>query len=151
MDSYETYMRQALLLAREAANELEVPVGALVIKDGVVIGWGRNRRETAANALAHAELEAIHTACASLQRWRLTGCELIVTLEPCPMCAGAIINARLDRVVFGASDPKAGSLGSLTNLFALPYNHKPQVIKGVLEQECAEILKDFFKCLRNKK
>ncbi len=142
------WMQQALLLAKEAAAEGEVPVGALVVKDGKVIATGRNRREAACNALAHAEIEAIHGACAALGSWRLSGCTLYVTLEPCPMCAGAIINARIDRVVFGADDPKAGSCGTLTDLFAIPYNHRPQTERGVLEEECAAVLREFFKTLR---
>ncbi len=144
------FMKQALELARQAAQEGEVPVGAVVVKDGVVIATGRNRREGAHNALAHAEIEALNGACAALGGWRLSGCTLYVTLEPCPMCAGAIINARVDRVVYGADDPKAGSCGSMTNLFALPYNHSPRLERGVLEEECAAVLKDFFKNLRKK-
>lgn len=142
------WMQQALLLAQEAAAEGEVPVGALVVKDGQVLATGRNRRETAHNALAHAEIEALSGACAALGGWRLSGCTLYVTLEPCPMCAGAIINARIDRLVFGADDPKAGSCGTLTDLFAVAYNHHPQVERGVLEEECASVLRDFFKKLR---
>ncbi len=142
------FMRKALDLAKEAADEGEVPVGAVVVKDGKVIAEGRNRREGAHNALAHAEIEALNGACAVLGGWRLTGCTLYVTLEPCPMCAGAIINARVDRVVYGADDPKAGSCGSLVNLFHLPYNHTPVVERGVLEEDCAAILKEFFKKLR---
>ena len=138
------------MLARQAAQEGEVPVGAVVVKDGNVIATGRNRREGAHNALAHAEMEALNGACAALGGWRLSGCTLYVTLEPCPMCAGAIINARVDRVVYGADDPKAGSCGSMTNLFALPYNHSPQLERGVLEEECAAVLKEFFKNLRKK-
>ena len=144
------FMREALTLARQAAQEGEVPVGAVVVKDGNVIATGRNRREGAHNALAHAEMEALNGACAALGGWRLSGCTLYVTLEPCPMCAGAIINARVDRVVYGADDPKAGSCGSMTNLFALPYNHSPQLERGVLEEECAAVLKEFFKNLRKK-
>lgn len=144
------WMEQALLLANEAADEGEVPVGALVVKDGQLISTGRNRRETAHNALAHAEMEALNGACTVLGGWRLSGCTLYVTLEPCPMCAGAIINARVDRVVYGADDPKAGSCGSLTNLFAVAYNHSPIVERGVLEEHCAAVLRDFFKKLRVK-
>lgn len=144
------FMCEALTLARQAAQEGEVPVGAVVVKDGNVIATGRNRREGAHNALAHAEIEALNGACAALGGWRLSGCTLYVTLEPCPMCAGAIINARVDRVVYGADDPKAGSCGSMTNLFALPYNHSPQLERGVLEEECAAVLKEFFKNLRKK-
>ena len=146
----EKYMKIALEFAQEAAAEGEVPVGAVVVKDDRVIGTGRNRREFGKNALAHAELEAIDEACRALGGWRLFGCTLYVTLEPCPMCAGAIINARIDRVVQGTADPKAGSCGSIVNLFDLPYNHQPQLISGVLETECAAILKDFFRDLRNR-
>ena len=146
----ELFMRQALELAKKAAEEGEVPVGAVVVKDGVVVATGRNRREKGKNALYHAELEAIDNACKALGGWRLWQCELYVTLEPCPMCTGAIINARIPRVVFGAADPKAGSCGSVVNLFELPYNHKPQVEKGVLAEECGQVLTDFFKSLREK-
>ena len=146
----ETYMREALALAAEAAAEGEVPVGAVVVRDGVVVGRGRNRREIGKNALAHAELEAIDNACRTLGGWRLFGCELYVTLEPCPMCAGAIINARIDRVYYGASDGKAGSCGSLVNLFELPYNHRPAVTGGVLEEECGDLLRHFFADLRKR-
>lgn len=149
----EQYMEEALRLAGEAAAEGEVPVGAVIVResDGVIVGRGRNRREQARHALSHAELEAIDEACRTLGGWRLAGCTLYVTLEPCPMCAGAIINARLDRVVFGASDPKAGSCGSLVDLFALPYNHKPLLESGLCEAACAEELKTFFKTLRKKR
>ena len=149
----EQYMRQALALAKEAAGEGEVPVGAVIVRDadGVVVGRGRNRREAARHALSHAEIEAIDEACKALGGWRLSGCTLYVTLEPCPMCAGAIINARIDRVVFGAADPKAGSCGSLVNLFEIPYNHHPAWEQGVCEQECAEELRCFFRALREKK
>lgn len=146
----ERFMRAALALAREAAAEGEVPVGAVIVKDGEIIATGRNRREVAKQALAHAEIEAIANACAALGGWRLSGCTLYVTLEPCPMCAGAIINARLDRVVYGAPDPKAGSCGSLTDLFELPFNHQPRLERGVLEEDCAAVLKEFFKSLRKK-
>ncbi len=151
MNGDEIFMRQAILLAQEAAAEGEVPVGAVVVKDGRVVGTGRNRRETGKNALCHAELEAIDQACKTLGGWRLWQCELFVTLEPCPMCAGAIINARIPRVVFGARDKKAGSCGSVVNLFELPYNHQPELVSGVLEEECAKLLTDFFQKLRNKK
>lgn len=143
-------MRLALSLAAEAAAEGEVPVGAVIVKDGRVIGTGRNRRETDKDALAHAEIEAIHMACRTLGGWRLSGSTLYVTLEPCPMCAGAIINARIDRVVMGTVDPKAGSCGSVTDLFALPYNHRPEVSAGVLEEDCRAALQQFFKCLRKR-
>ena len=146
----EEYMRLALALAAEAAAEGEVPVGAVVVQGDRVVGTGRNRREKNKNALAHAELEAIDRACRTLGGWRLPGCELYVTLEPCPMCAGAIINSRIEQVFFGASDPKAGSCGSLITLFDLPYNHKPALTGGVLEAECAGLLTAFFRQLREK-
>lgn len=144
----EKYMRLALELACEAAEEGEVPVGAVIVRDGEVIGTGRNRREVAKNSLAHAELEAIDAACRHLNGWQLVNCTMYVTLEPCPMCAGAIINARIDRIVQGAMNPKAGSCGSVVDLFSLPYNHHPEKISGVLEDECSEVLKAFFKNLR---
>jgi tRNA(adenine34) deaminase len=147
---YEAYMRQALALADEAAAEGEVPVGAVIVRDGKVIATGRNRRELGKNALCHAEIEAINNACTALGGWRLIGCTLVVTLEPCPMCAGAIINSRIERVVYGAADPKAGSCGSVVNLFELPYNHRPELIGGVMEEECSSILSDFFRNLRRK-
>ena len=144
------YMQVALQLAREAAEEGEVPVGAVVVRDGEIIGRGRNRREVNKNALAHAELEAIHNACTHLGGWQLVGCTLYVTLEPCPMCAGAIINSRIERVVQGAMNPKAGSCGSLVNLFDLPYNHRPEIVSGVCGEECSALLKKFFRSLRVK-
>lgn len=147
--------RELMLLAigqaRLAAAELEVPVGAVISRNGEVVSVGRNRRETGKNALAHAEIEAIDLACKKLGGWRLWECELFVTLEPCPMCAGAIINSRLRRVVYGASDPKAGSCGSVTNLFELPYNHKPERVSGFMAEECSALLTDFFAELRKKK
>ncbi len=146
--THDEYMRLALDLAREAAREGEVPVGAVVVKDDTVVGTGRNRREVRKNALAHAELEAIDAACRTLGGWRLSGCRLYVTLEPCPMCAGAIINARLDEVIYGTDDPKAGSCRSLVELFSLPYNHKPQLTFGVLEDDCRQELQAFFRTLR---
>ena len=147
----EAYMREALKLAQEAAEEGEVPIGCVIVQDGKIVGRGRNRRELGKNALAHAEIEAIADACQTLGGWRLWQATLYVTLEPCPMCAGAIINARIPRVVFGAHDAKAGSVGSIVDLFSLPYNHKPEVSSGVLEDDCAAILKDFFRALREKR
>lgn len=144
----EHFMREAMALAREAAAEGEVPVGAVVVRGDEIVGRGRNRRERDKTALAHAELEAIEDACRTLGGWRLWQCVLYVTLEPCPMCAGAVINARIPRVVYGASDPKAGSCGSLVNLFSLPYNHHPAVTSGVLGEECAALLREFFRSLR---
>lgn len=150
MSTLESCMNAALALAREASVEGEVPVGAVVVKDGIIVGTGRNRRETGKNALAHAELEAINSACKHLGGWRLHQCEIYVTLEPCPMCMGAIINARLRRVVFGAYDQKAGSCGSIVNLCDYPYNHHPEILGGIMEHECAFELKTFFQSLRRK-
>lgn len=144
-------MQRAIELAKMSAAEGEVPVGAVVVKDGVIIGEGRNRRELGKNALYHAELEAIDNACKKLGGWRLWQCEMFVTLEPCPMCAGAIVNSRLRKVTFGAYDKKAGSFGSVVNFNDLPYNHKPEIIGGENETECAALLSDFFKRLRNNK
>ena len=151
MTEQEKYMKAALKLAQKAADEGEVPVGAVVVCDGKIVGRGRNRRETKKNALHHAEIEAIEKACKKLGGWRLHRCDLYVTLEPCPMCAGALINSRMKTVYYGAPDPKAGSCGSLINLFALPYNHQPALVSGVLEQECADILRNFFRELRKKR
>ena len=144
------FMQLALELARAAAEEGEVPVGAVVVRNGEVIGTGRNRREICKNALAHAELEAIDNACRHLGGWQLVGCTLYVTLEPCPMCAGAIINSRIERVVQGAMNPKAGSCGSLINLFEISYNHRPEVVSGICAEESSALLKSFFHSLRNK-
>lgn len=143
-------MKAALAEAAAAAAEGEVPVGAVVAKDGEIIAACHNRREADKNAVAHAELLAIAAACKKLGGWRLWQCQLFVTLEPCPMCAGAIINSRIQRVVYGAKDPKAGCCGSVTNLFALPFNHRPVVQAGLLEDECAAILQRFFAALRDK-
>lgn len=148
---HESFMRAALEEAKKAKAEKEVPVGAVVVYEGKIISAGRNRREVLKNSVFHAEIEAIHRACKKLGRWRLSGCSLYVTLEPCPMCAGAIINSRISNLIYGASDPKAGSCKSVINLFDLPYNHKPQVVSGVLKEECSEILSSFFKELRKQK
>ena len=147
----EEYMREAISLAEKAFELGEVPVGAVAVWEGKIVGRGMNLRETDKNALRHAEIMAIDEACKNLGGWRLWKCDLYVTLEPCPMCAGAIINSRVKRVIYGASDPKAGSCGSLTNLFEMPYNHKPEVVSGVLEEECSEILSRFFARLREKR
>ena len=141
-------MREAMLLARLSALEGEVPVGAIVTRGDGIVGRGRNRRERGKNALAHAELEAISDACKTLGDWRLWECTMYVTLEPCPMCTGALINSRMKRVVFGAYDQKAGSCGSVIDLFALPYNHKPTLEGGFMAQECASLLTEFFRSLR---
>ena len=142
------FMEEALTLAREAAAEGEVPVGCVIVRGDDIVGRGRNRREQGKNALSHAELEASDQACRNLGGWRLWECTLYVTLEPCPMCAGAIINARIPRVVYGARDAKAGSCGSVCNLFDMAYNHHPQVEVGLMEDECAGLLKEFFRNLR---
>lgn len=147
----EKFMQRALELADMAASIGEAPIGCVIVKDGKIVGEGYNRRETHRDALAHAEILAIRDACKNLGGWRLFGCDLYVTLEPCPMCAGAIINSRIDRVIYGASDPKAGSLGSVINLFELPYNHKPEIISGVLKEAASEKLSTFFKNLRKKR
>ena len=147
----ERFMARALSCARKAASLGEVPVGAVVVLEGRVIASGYNRRETGKNALLHAELIALHRACRRLGGWRLQDCDLYVTLEPCPMCTGAIINARIRRVYFGAFDPKAGCMGSICDLPSLPFNHRPEVTGGVLQGECSRILTDFFRLLRRKK
>ncbi|MDD6199690.1 MAG: tRNA adenosine(34) deaminase TadA [Firmicutes bacterium] len=142
------YMDEALALAREAAEQGEVPVGCVVVRGGEIVGRGRNRRETDRSALAHAEIEAIGQACRRLGGWRLWECTLYVTLEPCAMCAGAILNARIPRVVFGASDGKYGAVRSVCSLFSMDFNHHPAVESGVREAECAALLQDFFRKLR---
>ena len=147
MDDRE-FMEEALVLARQAAQDGEVPVGCVIVCRGQIVGRGRNRRETAKTALGHAEIEAIADACKNLGGWRLWECTLYVTLEPCPMCAGAIINARIPRVVFGASDEKCGACGSVCDLFSMDFNHHPQVEKGLLEAEATELLTEFFRQLR---
>lgn len=151
MNIDKEFMQEALTEARKAYEIGEVPVGAVVVKDGVIVGRGHNLRESEKNALRHAELIAIDEACKTLGGWRLWQCDIYITLEPCPMCTGAIINSRIKRVVFGAYDKKAGSCASVVNLFELPYNHKPIVVEGILENECAEILKQFFSELRKRK
>lgn len=147
----EKFMRLALEQAELAAEDGETPVGAVCVLGDCVVSYGRNRREKDKDALAHAEIEAIRLACRELGGWRLWQCELYVTLEPCPMCAGAIINSRIKRVVYGASDHKAGSCESVINLFALPYNHRPEVVGGFMAEECGAILTRFFRELRRKK
>ncbi|MCD7846284.1 MAG: nucleoside deaminase [Oscillospiraceae bacterium] len=144
----EDYMALALALAREAAQAGEVPVGAIVVRKGQVIGRGRNRREERRSAVCHAEIEAISQACQALNTWRLEGCTLYVTLEPCPMCAGAVINARLPVLVYGAREPVTGSCGSVLNLFEERYGFRPAIYGGVLQEECAALLRDFFQNLR---
>ena len=145
---HEAYMEQALALAREAAAHGEVPVGCVIVKDGAVIGRGRNRREEKQAVYSHAEMEAIAQANEALGTWRLDGCTLYVTLEPCPMCAGAIINARIRRVYYGARDPAMGACGGVLNLFMEDFPHKPELVGGVLREECSAVLSDFFQKLR---
>ena len=145
---HKYFMGEALTLAREAMAEGDVPVGCVIVRDGEIVGRGRNRREAASDATAHAEVEAIRDACARLGSWRLHGCTLYVTLEPCPMCAGAIINARLEAVRYGARDGKAGCCGSVINLFEERFNHRPRIYQGTLEAECEAALQDFFQNLR---
>ncbi len=149
----EVYMRRALELAAFAASIGEVPVGAVIVRrnTGEIVGEGYNRRETDKHALAHAELMAIDTACRKLGGWRLPDCAMFVTLEPCPMCSGAIIQARIDALYYGASDPKSGAVHSVEQMFALPYNYRPLITEGVLREECSRILTNFFRDLRKKK
>ena len=142
------FMDAALELAKEAAADGEVPVGCVIVRNGQIVGRGRNRRETGKTALGHAEIEAIAEACQNLGGWRLWDCTLYVTLEPCPMCAGAIINARIPRVVFGASDAKCGACGSVCDLFQMDFNHHPQVELGIREEESSALLSEFFLNLR---
>ena len=144
----QVFMEAALALAREAADAGEVPVGCVIVRNGEIVGRGRNRREEAKNALAHAEIEAIDQACKALGGWRLWECTLYVTLEPCPMCAGAILHARIPRVVYAAPDPKGGAMGGLCDLNEIPFNHHPAVESGLLEAEAGALLQDFFQNLR---
>lgn len=147
----EKFMEAAFAEAMKARMIDEVPVGAVIVYEGKIIARAHNRRETKKNPCAHAELLAILKAAKKLRSWRLSGAELYVTLEPCPMCAGAIINARLDRVYYGASDPKAGAFGSLLDLNAMGLNHRPEVIGGILQEKCALILREYFSAKRQEK
>ena len=142
--NHEAFMREALALAEEAAAHGEIPVGAVIVKDGKIIARGRNDREETRSPLGHAEMRAIEEAAEVLGDWRLTGCTLYVTLEPCPMCAGAILNSRLDAVVYGAADPAAGCMGSRLNLAHLDLGAAPRVKAGVLGEECQALLSRFF-------
>ena len=144
----EQYMDMALELAKEAALEGEVPVGCVIVRNGEVVGRGRNRRETDKTALGHAEVEAIADACKNLGGWRLWDCTMYVTLEPCPMCAGAILNARIPKVVCGARDAKSGACGSVCDLFSMEFNHHPTITYGLLETESTALLQQFFSDLR---
>lgn len=142
------FMKAALKEAKKAYAEGEVPVGAVIVRNGEIIARGRNKREKNKNALAHAEIMAIDKACKKLGGWRLFDCEMYVTLEPCPMCAGAIINSRLKKVTIGALDEKSGAVMSVVSLFDLPFNHKPEIEIGLMKDECRKMLSDFFKELR---
>lgn len=144
------YMREAIAEAKKAAAIDEVPVGAVIVRDGEIIARAYNTRESDKNALRHAEISAIDLACGKLGGWRLPRCELYVTLEPCPMCAGAIVNSRIERVIYGAKDAKAGAFGSVLDLNAYPLNHKVEIVPGVLREECAALLGEFFAAKRNK-
>lgn len=145
---HQDYMEQALVLAREAADRGEVPVGCVIVKDGRIVGRGRNRREEKQAVYSHAEMEAMAAANAALGSWRLEGCDLYVTLEPCPMCAGAILNARIARVFYGARDAAMGACGGVLNLFMEDFPTHPALVGGVLEAECRGVLSDFFRRLR---
>lgn len=151
MDFYESFMRKAILEAQKAAADDEVPVGAIVVHDGQVIAAAHNQREQLADPTAHAEMIAITQAAAALGSWRLTDCTLLVTLEPCPMCAGAILQARIPTLIYGASDPKAGAVDSLYTLLGDErLNHNTQVHSGLLADECGELLTSFFRAKRGK-
>ena len=139
------YMREAIAEARKAAEIGEVPVGAVIVRGSEIIARAHNERETGKDATRHAEVIAIEKACRALGGWRLIGCDMYVTLEPCPMCAGAIVNARVVRVVYGARDLRAGAFGSVLDLNEYPLNHKPEIVGGVLEDECLAPIRDFFK------
>ena len=149
---HEFYMDRALTLAQEAALDGEVPVGCVIVRDGKIVGEGRNRRETGRTALGHAELDAISQACQTLGGWRLWECTMYVTLEPCQMCAGAIVQARIDRVVMGSRNAKAGCAGSVINLLQMSeFNHQVELTEGILQEECSALMSGFFRELREKK
>ena len=145
---HEDFMRAALALAHEAAGHGEVPVGCVIARGGEIVGRGRNRREETQSAASHAEMEAIADANARLGTWRLDGCTLYATLEPCPMCAGAIVNARIKRVYYGARDEAMGACGGVLNLFMERFPHTPELVGGLLADECRAVLRDFFRALR---
>ena len=151
MEAKEKYMRQAMKLARKAAELGEVPIGCVIEYQGKIIGRGYNRRKTDKNTLAHAEIIAIRKACKNMGDWRLEDCTLYVTLEPCQMCAGAIVQARVKKVVIGCMNPKAGCAGSILNVLQMEeFNHQVEIERGVLEGECSAMLTEFFKSLRKK-
>lgn len=151
MNDNEKFMKQAIKEAKKAYEKDEVPVGAVIVKDGKIIARGHNLKETKLNTIKHAEIIAIEKASKKLNSWRLENCDLYVTLEPCTMCAGAIINSRIRKVYIGTEDEKTGACGSVLNLFEYKFNHKVEVEKGILKQECKEILQKFFKELRLKR
>lgn len=148
---HELFMQKAIEEAIKAQKIREVPIGAVIVRNDNIISTGYNKRETQQNALLHAEIEAINKACKELGSWRLIDCELYVTLEPCAMCAGAIINSRIKKLIFGAKDHKAGSCGSVINLFELRYNHRPEIVSGILQKKCGNLLSNFFENLRKNK
>ena len=150
MSDHERWMERALQLAREAAAAGEVPVGCVIVREGVIVGEGRNRREEKQSALSHAETEAIAMANAALGSWRLEDCALYVTLEPCPMCAGAILNARIPRVYYGARDSAFGACGGVLNLFMEDFPHTPALVGGILSEPCQAVLGEFFRFLRDR-
>ena len=147
---FENFMEKALEQAEIARSIDETPIGCVIVENDKIIATGYNRRENDQNALAHAEIAAIKTACEKIGYWRLTECDLYVTLEPCPMCAGAIVNSRIKRVIFGASDKKTGAFGSVIDLNEYPFNHKPEIISGILAEESSALLSGFFRDLRKK-
>ena len=151
MENDEIFMLKALELAKEAASEDEVPVGAVIVRDGEIIGYGRNRREKGKNALAHAEIEAIDMACKTLGGWRLPRCTIYITLEPCPMCCGALINSRIERAVIAAHDAKTGALGSVLNFNSYPFNHKIKAEYGLFRKEAESLMSEFFAKIRAKR
>jgi tRNA(adenine34) deaminase len=150
-NQHEHWMREAIAEAHQAEAIAEVPIGAIIVYDGRIVGRGHNLRETSLDPTAHAEMIAIREASRNLGAWRLSGCTLYVTLEPCPMCAGAVVQSRIDRVVYGTPDPKAGCAGTLMNLLQEErFNHRTEIIEGVLKEECAQLLTSFFRKLRSK-
>ncbi len=152
MEQYRNYMREAIKQANKAYRLGETPIGCVIVYEGEIIARAYNKRNTKKNTLAHAEILAIHKASKRVGDWRLEGCSLFVTLEPCPMCAGAIVQARMDKVVMGARNPKAGCAGSVLNLLQTEgFNHKVDVVHGVREEECVKLMQDFFRELREKK
>ena len=151
MQDNEFYMRKALELAQKAFEEDEVPIGAVVVRNGEIVGTGYNKRDSKKNAMLHAEAIAIYNACKKLGGWRLWECDLYVTVEPCPMCTGAIINSRIRNLYYGAPNPKAGACGSIINLFDYPFNHKPNITSGLLGEECGKIMTSFFLKVRERR